>query len=460
MSDFDVAILGGGPGGYTAALRAAQRGASVALIERNHLGGTCLNVGCIPTKAMLHASELAYRARTATGLGLTLEHAALDGLTFMDRVARTVSELRQGVTGLLKARKVTVVAGVGRLSAPTTIEVAGPNGPRTISAKTVILATGSKPVWPDFAPTDAPRVMTTDQATTADDLPKSIVIVGGGVIGCEFATMYAELGTHTVLVEMMPHFLPTLDADAGKAVTHSLSQRGVHMRPEAFVETMTADADSVTTILSTDQRLVTHAALITVGRQANIDDLGLKALGVKLDDGIIHVDKHCRTNVRGLYAIGDVACKKQYAHVASRMGLIAADNATGHEASDDLSVLPECVYTHPEIASVGLSEAQAKEAVDDAKVTRFPLRASGLAHAYGEPEGLVKLIARTGDGRILGALVIAPRATDVIQEVAVAMRGGLTVRQLAETIHAHPTFAETIHEAAEAWLGFPIHMLR
>jgi len=460
MSDYDVAILGGGPGGYTAALRAAQRGASVALIEQNHLGGTCLNVGCIPTKAMLHASELAYRARTATGLGLTLEHAALDGLTFMDRVVRTVSDLRKGVEGLVKARKITVIHGTGMLTAPTTINVTGAGDAQDITATAVIIATGSRAVRPAFVPADSPRILTNVEATTAEDIPLSVLIVGGGVIGCEFATVYGELGTHTVLVEMMDDLLPGLDADAAKIAANSLKERGVHIRTGATIESMTVDEASVTTDLSSGQRVITHAALLAVGRQANINGIGLEDLGVKTADGVIAVDAHCRTNLPGLYAIGDAACTRQYAHVASRMGLVAADNATGHEAHDDLTVVPECIYTHPEIASVGLSEAAAKEQFDDVHVVRFPLRASGLAQAYGEPEGLTKLIARQGDGRILGAMVIAPRATDVIAEAALAIRHGLTVNQLAETIHAHPTFGETMHEAAEAWLGLPIHILR
>jgi dihydrolipoamide dehydrogenase len=259
---------------------------------------------------------------------------------------------------------------------------------------------------------------------------------------------------------MMDDLLPDLDSDAAKAVADSLKQRGVHVRTGTTVDQMTADQEAVTTDLSSGQRVITHAALLAVGRRANIDGIGLEDLGVKTANGVISVDAHCRTNLPGLYAIGDAASMKQYAHVASRMGLIAADNATGHNAGDDLAVVPECVYTHPEIASVGLSEADAKEQFDDVHVVRFPLRASGLAQAYGETEGVTKLIARQGDGRVLGAVVIAPRATDVIAEVALAIRHGLTVGQLAETIHAHPTFGETIHEAAEAWLGLPIHILR
>ena len=460
MRSYDIAILGGGPGGYTAALRGAQRGATVCLIERGALGGTCLNVGCIPTKAMLHVSELAYRAGNASAMGLRAGQIAFDAETFAIRTARTVTALRKGVASLLKARKVDVIKGSGRLTAPTAIEVALDEGPQTVTAKSVIIATGSRPARPSFGPWDSDRVMTTDEATTTDELPASILIVGGGVIGCEFATFYAELGVKTVLVEMLDGLLGGLDADAVKVVTASLTARGVHIRTGATVQTMSADTTAVTTELSIDQTVITHAALIAVGRQPNTEDLGLDELGITLTDSLISVDDRCRTSVDHLYAIGDVACAKQYAHVATRMGIVAADAATGHDTTDDLSVVPECVYTHPEVASVGMSELEANDEFADVKVVRFPLRASGMAQAYGETDGLVKLIARQSNGRVLGALVIGPHATDTIHEVAVAIRHALTVGQLAETIHAHPTFAETIHEAAEAWTGLPTHMLR
>ncbi len=460
MTPYDLAILGGGPGGYTAALRAAQRGASVCLIEQRDLGGACLNVGCIPTKALLHASELAYRARNGQAIGIGVDGVAVDDEVLAEHVGNVVGAMRHGVAGLLEGRHVEVLAGRGRLTGPDAIEVATNEGTLLIQAKHVIIATGARPVRPDFVPWESERVMTTDEATTTDAVPKSILILGGGVIGCEFATFYAELGVQTVLVEQFDRLLPSLDPDVSRSITRSLKERDVHIRTGTTVTAMAADDEAVTTDLSADQRVVTHAALIAIGRQPNIEDIGLEAAGVTVTDGLIAVDDRGRTNVDNLYAIGDVATGKQYAHVASRMGIVAADTITGNEAADDLAVVPECVYTHPEVASVGLDQAHAAGGHDDIKVSRFFLQASGLAQAYGETEGLVKLIANESTGRVLGALLIAPRATDMIGLLTLAIKQGLSVEQLAEMIHAHPTFSEIIHEAAEAWLGLPIHKLR
>ncbi len=457
---YDVAILGGGPGGYTAALRAALRGASACIIEAGELGGTCLNVGCIPTKAMLHASELAFTAGKAGPMGVSVGSVSVDGRAFMSRTAKVVAQLRKGLTGLIKARKIDVISGRGRLTGADTLEVSGEDGRRIISAKSIILATGSRPAIPAFAPWDSPRVMTTDHAAAAESLPDSVIIVGGGVIGCEFATVYAECGIETHIIEMLPTLLQGVDADAVKIVTRSLKKRGVHIHTSAEITAMSADDDSVTAILADGQSITAAAALVAVGRVANIEDLSLETLGVAMIDGIVAVDEQCRTNVGGLYAVGDMAEGRQYAHLAARMGVVAADNAVGHDAADDRTVVPECIYTHPEVASVGLSEARAAELFKGAKVQTFPLSASGMAQAFGQVDGLVKLIADADTGDILGGLVVGPHATDVIATVATAMRNRITVQQLAGTIHAHPTFAESVGEAAEAWLDLPIHILK
>ncbi|MHC4562956.1 MAG: dihydrolipoyl dehydrogenase [Planctomycetota bacterium] len=462
MKHYDIAILGGGPGGYTAALRAAQRDANVCLIEKGHLGGACLNVGCIPTKALLHAGEVAWAAGQADALGVAIDGVSVDGPALMRRVSRTVASLRKGVAQLLKARGVDVIVGRGRLTSPTTIhvETREDNGKDIIRSRAVIAATGARPIIPPFAPAESPRVLTSDDATVAGDLPQSILIIGGGAIGCEFATLYAELGVKVVLVEMCDRLLPTLDVDASRAITRSLRQRGVHVRTETTVETMHSDATAVSTDLSISQRIVTHTALLAVGRRPNLDDLDVEGLGIELADELIKVDSRCRTSAGGLYAIGDIASAKQYAHVAARMAIVAADTATGHNADDDLTVVPECVYTHPQVASVGLSEIEARENFRGAKCTRFGLRASGMAQATGQVDGFVKLIAHEDTGEILGGLIVAPSATEMIQEISLAMRNQLSIYQLADTIHAHPTFAETIHEASELWAGVPIHTVR
>lgn len=460
MDSYDVAVLGGGPGGYAAALRAAQRGARVCCIERGRLGGTCLNVGCIPTKAMLHASELFWNIRHAGQFGFSVGATAVDGPAFMQRVRTVVDGLVKGLEALVTGRKVDVIVGTGRLIGVNAIEVAAAAGqPRTITAKSIILATGSRPARPAIFPWDSPRVFTSDEAAVAADLPRSIIIVGGGVVGCEFATVYSELGIAVTLIEMLDVLAAHLDSDAGRAVSRSLTQRGVQIVTGQKVVKMRAGADAVEATLSDGQELSAEACLVAAGRPANIDDIGLELAGVAVEGRLVKVDDACRTNVPNIYAVGDMAVGMQYAHLASRMGIVAADNATGHAASDDRRVVPVGLYTHPEVASVGLTEAQARKSCPNLRVGRFVYRASGMAQAYGQPEGQVKLLAAADSGKLVGAVVIGPHATDVVAELALAMRNNLGIEQIAATIHPHPTFVEAVGEAAESWLHLPLHSM-
>ena len=460
MELYDVAVIGGGPGGYAAALRAAVRGARVCLIEGAALGGCCLNVGCIPTKAMLHASRLKWEVERAKALGLGVAGVAVDGPVLMRRVAATVAGLSKGVGLLLKARKVDVIAGRGRLTAPDALAVEGAGWRGRVRAGAIIIATGSRPVRWDNLPWNSGRVLTTEEATTAGDLPGSVLIIGGGVIGCEFATFYSELGIPTTVVEMLDRLLPAMDEEASLAVARSLQARKVDVLTGTKVAAMSADGGGLTARLAGGRTVRAHCALLATGRAPNTDDIGLEELGIAMDGRIIRADDRCRTNVPNVYAAGDVAELRQYAHLATRMGIVAADNATGHDASDDRTVVPVGVYTHPEVAAVGLSEAEALRQHLPARVSRFPYLASGMARACGQEEGQVKLVARADTGAILGAAIIGPHATDVVHEITLAMRAGLGVRQVAETIHAHPTFSEAVGEAAEAWLGLPLHIAR
>jgi len=454
---YDVAVLGSGPGGYVAALRAAMRGAKVCCIEQGLMGGTCLNVGCIPTKAMLHGSELYWNMRQADKYGFTVNAPQINADQFMKRVSNVTAGLRKGVEFLLKNRKVDVVRGRGKLAGKDTIIVDNGGKKTEVKAKTIILATGSRPVRPGFLPWESKTLMTTDEATTNKELPSSIVILGGGVIGCEFATVYAELGIPTTIIEMLDSLVANLDEDVAKAIVDSLKKRNVKVLTSSKVTGLKENAKGALIELENGSGIEAQSVLVAVGRRGNIEDIGLEEAGVKIENGLVPVDERCKTNVENIYAIGDMAESRQYAHLASRMGIVAADNATGHTAHDKRNVIPIGVYTHPEVATVGLSEEEAKKQNQKVKVARFAYKASGMAQAYNETEGMVKLIAEEEFGSVLGAVVIGQHATDVIQEIALAMRNELTVEEIAETIHPHPTFVEAVGEAAEAWLGMPLH---
>ncbi len=456
---YDVAILGAGPGGYVAALRAALRGAKVCIIEEKYLGGTCLNVGCIPTKAMLHASDLFWQTLNAKQFGINVNAPQVDETVFMKRVGKVVKGLTDGVEFLLKKRKVDIVSGKGKLTAKDTITVQTKDGSQEIKAKSIILATGSVPAKPGFLPWDSDRLMTTDEATTADSLPKSILILGGGVIGCEFATVYSELGIETTVVEMLDSLVANLDGDIVKSVTKSLKKRKVNIMTGTKLVSVKPQKNKVTAKLEDGTEVTAEKILVAIGRWPNVKDIGLEEVGIESENGIVKVDDRCRTNVDNIYAIGDIAETMQYAHLASKMGIVAADNATGNEASDDRTIVPTGIYTHPEAASVGLSEAQAKEKCPNVKVSRFQYTASGIAQAYGETEGMVKLMADPESGEILGAVVIGLHATDIIQELTIAMKNELTIEEISNTIHPHPTFTEAVGEAAESWEGLPLHSI-
>jgi len=398
----------------------------------------------------------------------------------MARVNKTVSNLVAGLEGLLKTRKVEVIRGFGRMTGRNEISIwpsAGASASDVaarysakgkfesaeaeviVRARSIILATGSRPARPAAFPWGHRRLFTTDEAAAAGDLPHSVIIVGGGSIGCEFATIYSELGIRTIVVEMLDRLASKYDAEVGRAVARSLAQRGVEVLTGQKVASMIADDAGVRAQLQSGRTLEASAVLVAVGRPANIEGIGLEALGVAIENGLVKVDDACRTKIEGIYAVGDMAVGMQFAHLATRMGLVAADNATGHAASDDRRVVPTAIYTHPEVAAVGLGEAAARAKCPGMKLSRFSYRASGMAQAYGEVEGQVKIMGDPHSGEILGGLVIGPHATDVIQELALAMRNGLSVEQVAQTIHPHPTFVEAVGETAEAFMGLPLHGL-
>jgi dihydrolipoamide dehydrogenase len=460
MPTYDLAVIGGGPGGYVAAIRAAQLGGRVALIERKTLGGTCLNVGCIPTKALLHATGLASQAAEATRMGLQFDKLSLDLRAMIHNKDEIVGRLVRGVAGLMKKNKIEVIEATGCPMGEGRVQVSTPDGSAdTIHAQNIIIATGSQPVRPKLFPFDDVHVVTSDAMLSVTKQPQRLLIVGGGYIGCEFACIFRPLGTEVTLVEMMDQLLPGQDDDLAKELTRSLKKMKIKVLTGTKVDSMAVAGDEVKAKLSTGEELAADTALISIGRMPYTEGLRLAEIGVKTDDrGCIVIDDHCRTTAPGLYAIGDVTGKVQLAHVASKQGLVAAEHALGKPTKMNYRVIPACIFTRPEIATVGLTERQAAEQGLNVKVGRFPFAALGKALAIGDTTGFVKLIGDVSTGELLGAAAVGPGATDTIAELAVAIQLEATVDDIAATIHAHPTLPEAWAEAAEQWEGRGIHL--
>ncbi len=464
-----LVIIGAGPGGYVAALRAAQRGAAVTLVERDLIGGTCLNRGCIPTKALLASAEALARARAGEEFGFTVEGEIRPDLVRMrERKERVVSRLRSGVETLLKRAGVEVLHGSGRLLSPTSVEVAltGEQAGQTahLEADRVIIATGSEPARLPVFDFSHPAILTSTEALDLTEIPASLLVVGAGVIGCEFASFFAELGTQVTMVEMLAQMLPQEDVRVAKQFQAVFRKKGIQVLLKTKVESIVEYGEGwVTARLSDGSEVRAEKVLVSVGRTPNTKGLGLEAVGVETDSrGYIVVDEYLETTVPGVYAIGDVNGGLLLAHVASHEGLIAAHNALtdqpGARRRRDLRSTPSCTYTSPEVASVGLSEEQAAEAGYEPVVGTYRFAALGKALALGEEVGFVQIVADKKTDQVLGASMMGPHVTDLIHEVAVAVHNGLTVRQLGETIHAHPTLAEAVMEAAHEVHGESVHV--
>ncbi|MFO7899094.1 MAG: dihydrolipoyl dehydrogenase [Planctomycetota bacterium] len=460
MSDrYDVAVIGSGPGGYVAAIRAAQLGANAACIDRGPLGGTCLNRGCIPTKALLEASHLVALARDARRFGIRFDDPEIDFAKLMKRKDSVVRRLSKGVGQLFAQNGVEHVEGTASFVDDHTLQVASPDGSATkLEAAKIIIATGSEPTEiPAFA-FDGEKVLSSTHVLNLDARPETILIVGGGYIGCEFACFFAELGTEVHVVEMLDRLLPLGPTDLADLVTRSLKKLKVNVHTGTRVEGLDTSGEGVAVELSDGGTLHAEKALVAVGRKLNSDNVGLENTGVEIgDDHAVVIDEHCRTSVPHIYAIGDVTGKILLAHLASRQGIVAAEHATGEDATIDYHAVPATIFAHPEASYVGLSEAEAKEQGLDARAFTFPIQVLGKAQAMGESNGMVKLVGDNRTGEILGAQVVCTRASNLIGEITAAMQMEGTVEELARTIHVHPTLSEGILEAAEGWLGRGIH---
>lgn len=466
-----LVIIGSGPGGYVAALRGARQGAAVTLVERDLVGGTCLNWGCIPTKALLASSEALARARAGQDFGFTVEGEIKPDLARMvDRKDRIVSQLRSNVETLLKKAGVELVRGTGRLAGPgtVTVETAGGDGAAatTIAADKVIIATGSEPARLPVFDFSRPTILTSTEALELREIPKTLLVVGAGVIGCEFASFFAELGTRVTMVEMMAQMLPMEDLRLAKQFQSVYRKKGIQVLLKTKVESISAyGEDSVTARLSDGSEVTVDKILVSVGRTPNSGGLGLETVGAETDSrGYVVVNEYLETTAPDVYAIGDVNGGLLLAHVASHEAFVAVDNAlaAGPDArrARDLRSTPSCTYSHPEVASVGLSEEQAVEAGYQPVTGTYRFAALGKALAMGEETGYVQLVADKNSDLVLGAGMMGAHVTDVIHEVAVAIQNGLTVKQLGDTVHAHPSMSEALMEAAHDVHGESVHIAR
>ncbi len=456
----DVVIIGGGPGGYVCAIRARQLGLSVGLIEKEALGGTCLNWGCIPTKALLYSAGILEEMRRAGEFGVVADNVRGDYTAAQKHSRRAADRLRKGVEFLMRSKGVTVYQGQARITAPGQVAITG--GP-VIGAKHIVVATGARArSLPGLEP-DGKRILTSRDALAMTQLPNSIVIVGAGAIGVEFASVFSAFGAKVTLVEALPQILPAEEPEVSQELTKIFKKRGISVFAGATVAGVEQDNDGLTVRIATggkaEETVRADAVLLAVGVAGNTEGLGLEELGVRVERGFIPVNERMETNVSGIYAIGDCTGPPLLAHVASEQGVLAAEAIAGRAVRPiDYRKVPRATYCHPQVASVGLTEAQAREAGYDVKVGIFPLRGNGLAVATGRTDGFVKIVAESRYDEILGMHAIGPEASELIAEIGLGQTIEATLHDVAATIHAHPTLSESVKEAALAALGGAIHI--
>ncbi len=455
-----ITVIGAGPGGYVAAIKAAQLGAEVTVIEDGEVGGTCLNWGCIPTKTLIASADVLHQMKNANKYGLSLEGTVTPDIEkIVERKNKVVGTQVKGIRGLFKSWGVRLIEGRGVITSPKKITVTLKDGTtEEVDTDKIIIATGSRPAQIPVFPFDGKRILSSDNAINPDSIPKSLLIVGAGVIGCEFAFIYKEFGAEVTMVEMMPNAVSTEDEEISQLLEREIKKKKIKLLTKTSVEKVDVNADSVSVQLSNGKTIEAEKMLVSIGRAVNSENMGLEELGVnKGQRGEIIVDKNLQTNVEGIYAIGDVTGGIMLAHLASKEGIVVAELVMGKTSKVNYDVVPAAIFTSPEIGSVGLREKQAVEKGLKYKVGKFQVRGLGKAHAMGEISGMFKIIADEETDKILGAHIIGPHASDLIHEVAVAMEKGLTVKDIAQTIHAHPTLAEGIMEAAEDVHGTAVH---
>ena len=459
----DVVVLGSGPGGYVAAIRAGQLGKKVILVERGELGGVCLNVGCIPSKALIHASTVIEKTKKASEMGITFEGVKVDMGRLVEWKNGVVKRLTGGIGQLVAAKGVQVLQGTGTFTAPTRLEVKTAKGVEVVEATDAIIATGSRPIEiPGFAP-DGKRVLTSTEALDLKAAPKRLLVIGGGYIGLELGIYLSKMGSAVTVVELTAGLLPGQDPDLVRVLERSLKKRGIRVLLETKAKSWKETKDgAVVTVEGKkgEESIPCDAILSTVGRRPNTEGFGLEKTGAKVDKGFIAIDDRCRTSVPHLYAIGDVAGQPMLAHKASKEGVVAAEVIAGLPSARDWRSVAAVIFTDPEIASVGMTEEQAKAAGYDPVAGRFPFAALGRAVAIQDMEGFAKVVADRKTDLVLGVHVVGPHACDLISEGALALEAGLRVEDLGGTIHPHPTLPEAIMEAAHALHGKSVHVVR
>lgn len=461
--DRDLIVIGSGPGGYVAAIRAGQLGMKVTVVEKDaKLGGTCLHRGCIPTKAMLHTAEIFDELKHAGDLGIEVAEPRLDITKVMARKRKIVDKGAKGIEYLFKKNLVETARGTGRIVAPNTVEVTGEGEPRRLTAAHILVATGSVPREIPVAPTDGKRILSSDHVLELERLPESMIVLGAGAVGCEFASIYNSYGTKVTLVELLPRLLPIEDEEISAELARCFRKRKITSMTSAKLTAASATDTGVTVQVEIDgkvQELSAEVLLVAVGRAPVTAGLGLEALGVELDRGYVKVDELMRTAAPGVYAIGDIVPTPWLAHVASAEGILAVEHMAGKAVRPiDYDRIPSCTYCSPEVGTVGLTEAKAKERGYDVATGKFPFSALTKAAIVGSSEGFVKVVRETKYDELLGVHIIGPKATELIGEACTAMQVEATTEELFRTIHAHPTLSEAVMEAAHAANGHAIHI--
>lgn len=452
---YDIAFLGGGPAGYQGAIRAAQLGATVAVVEEKFIGGVCLNRGCIPTKTVRASAEVGRSMRRAKEYGFKPVETIPDIAAIVARKQRIIKGLRGSIEQLLQARGIDLIEGRGTLVGPGKIEVQRDAEASLVEARKVAITTGSRPAGlPTF--TESPRIFLADEILDIPYLPARLLVIGGGAVGIEMAAIFRELGSEVVLVEVLDRLLPHEDMEMTASLLYILQRRKIKVYCSTSVESVAETGEGFSVRLSNGMDILPDTILQAVGRRSNTERIGLKQLGIRTERGRILVDEHLQTNVPGHYAAGDVIGGWLLAHVAFAEGICAAEHALGMESRMDYRVVPRCVFSIPEYASVGISEEEARSQYP-VKVGRFPFKSLGMAQAIGELEGMVKIISHAETDRILGAHIIGAHGADLISEIALAMKADLTARMVMETIHTHPTLSEAVLEVVQEIQGQAVH---